>query len=102
MKVQDAINLAVENIKKEGTTDVEVFLRPFELAMIKGKVEDEVKQKIKESFKQNNLKSLKVSPISHVLVPKKELFDFRKCAHIQPLDEMKYLALVLQVARADA
>ena len=98
MKVQDAINLAVENIKKEGTTDVEVFLRPFELAMIKGKVEDEVKQKIKESFKQNNLKSLKVSPISHVLVPKKELFDFRKCAHIQPLDEMKYLALVLQVA----
>jgi len=33
-----------------------------------------------------------------VLVPKKELFDFRKCAHIQPLDEMKYLALALQVA----
>lgn len=33
-----------------------------------------------------------------MLVPKKELFDFRKCAHIQPLDEMKYLALVLQLA----
>lgn len=98
MKIQDAINLSVENIKKEGTTDVEVFLRPFELGMIKGEVEVAVKQKIKESFKQNNLKSLKVSPISHVLVPKKELFDFRKCAHIQPLDEMKYLALVLQLA----
>ena len=98
MNIQDAINLAVENIKKEGTTDVDVFLRAFELGMIKGKVEDIVKQEIKESFKQNNIKSLKVSPISHVLVPKKELFDFRKCAHIQPLDEMKYLALVLQVA----
>ncbi|MBR9828827.1 MAG: RNA-directed DNA polymerase [Oceanospirillales bacterium] len=98
MKIQDAINLSVENIKKEGTTDVEVFLRPFELEMIKGNTENEVKAKIKESFKQNSLKSLKVSPISHVLVPKKELFDFRKCAHIQPLDEMKYLALVLQVA----
>lgn len=98
MKVQDAINLSVENIKKEGTTDVEVFRRPFELEMIKGKVEELIKQKIKESFKQNNLKCLKVSPISHVLIPKKELFDFRKCAHIQPLDEMKYLALVLQLA----
>ena len=98
MKIQDAINLAIDNIKKEGTTDVEVFLRPFELDMIKGKVEDDVKQKVKESFKQNNIKSLKVSPISHVLVPKKELFDFRKCAHIQPLDEIKYLGLVLQLA----
>lgn len=98
MKIQDAIKLAVENVKKEGTTDVEVFLRPFELEMIKGNVEDLVKQQIKESFKQNNIKSLKVSPISHVLFPKKELFDFRKCAHIQPLDEMKYLALVLQIA----
>ncbi len=98
MKIQDAINLAIDNIKKEGTTDVEIFLRPFELDMIKGKVEDEVRQKVKESFKQNNIKSLKVSPISHVLVPKKELFDFRKCAHIQPLDEIKYLGLVLQLA----
>lgn len=98
MKLQDAINLAVENIKKEGTTDVEIFLRPFELGMIKGSVEELLKQYTKESFKHNNLKSLKVSPISHVLVPKKELFDFRKCAHIQPLDEIKYLALVLQLA----
>lgn len=98
MKIQDAIKLAIDNIKKEGTTDVEVFLRPFELDMIKGKVEDDVKKKVKESFKQNNIKSLKVSPISHVLVPKKELFDFRKCAHIQPLDEIKYLGLVLQLA----
>jgi hypothetical protein len=98
MKIQDAINLSVENIKKEGTTDVEVFLRPFELGMIKGSVEEQLKQSIREAFKQNSLKSLKVSSISHVLVPKKELFDFRKCAHIQPLDEMKYLALVLQLA----
>ena len=98
MKIRDAINLSVENVKKEGVTDVEVFFRPFELGMVKGEIEDSVKQRIAESFKNNNLKSLKVSPISHVLVPKKELFDFRKCAHIQPLDEMKYLALVLQIA----
>lgn len=98
MKINDAISLAIENIKKEGLTDVEVFERPFELGMIKEKVLNLIKQEIKESFKQNNLKSLKVSPIGHVLFPKKALFDFRKCAHIQPLDEMKYLALVLQIA----
>lgn len=94
----DAIDLAVENIKKEGTTDVELFLKPFELDMISGNVEKEIKQNVKECFKQNSIKSLKVSPISYVLIPKKELFDFRKCAHVQPLDEIKYLALVLQLA----
>lgn len=98
MKVKDAVSLAIENIKREGLTDVEVFERPFELSMIKGKIEPLIVQAIKQSFKHNNIKSLKVSPISHVLVPKKELFDFRKCAHIQPLDEMKYLSLVLQLA----
>lgn len=98
MKLRDAINLAVENVKREGVTDVEIFLRPFELEMIKNKFEDNIKQKIKISFKNNNLRDLAVSPISHVLVPKKELFDFRKCAHIQPLDEIKYLSLVLQLA----
>lgn len=98
MKIMDAIDLAVENIKKEGTTDVELFLKPFELDMISGNVEKEIKQNVKECFKQNSIKSLKVSPISYVLIPKKELFDFRKCAHVQPLDEIKYLALVLQLA----
>ncbi len=98
MKIQDAINLAIENIQKEGLTDVEVFAVPFELGMIKGDMHNKVKQAIKESLKNTNIRSLKVSPIGHVLFPKKELFDFRKCAHIQPLDEMKYLSLVLQLA----
>ena len=100
MKVNDAITLALQNVKKEGLTDVEVFTRPFELSMIKDKVEGLIINAIKASFKQNNIKSLKVSPIGHVLVPKKELFDFRKCAHIHPLDELKYLSLVLQLANA--
>lgn len=76
MKLNDAISLAIENAKKEGLTDVEVFARPFELEMVKEqKVLKQIKQAIKESFKQNNIKSLRVSPIGHVLFPKKELFD---------------------------
>lgn len=98
MRLSDAVNLAVENVKREGITDVEIFLKPFELEMIKDDIENKIKQEVKTSFKNNTLKSLAVSPISHVLVPKKELFDFRKCAHIQPMDEIKYLSLVLQLA----
>ena len=98
MNIQNAISLAMQNVQKEGLTDVEVFAKPFELEMIKDKVVTQIMQAIKESFKNNNIKSLKISPISHILFPKKELFDFRKCAHIQPLDEMKYLSLVLQIA----
>ena len=35
MKIQDAIALAIENIRKEGLTDVDVFGWPFELEMLK-------------------------------------------------------------------
>lgn len=57
MKIQDAITLAMENIQKEGLTDVEVFAIPFELEMIKGAIQDQIKQSIKESLKHNNIKS---------------------------------------------
>ncbi|NMQ20598.1 hypothetical protein E4P82_16190 [Candidatus Competibacter phosphatis] len=60
-----------ERKEKKVLTDIEIFARPFELEMIKDKILDQIKQEIKESFKQNNLKSLKVSPIGHVLFPKK-------------------------------
>jgi len=98
MKTQAAIDMAIDNIIKEGITDVEIFGRPFELSMIKENFRDQVIQAVKQSLKHNNIKSLRVSPIGQVLFPKKELFDFRKCAHIQPLDEIKYLSLVLVLA----
>ncbi len=98
MDINSAITLAIENVKKDGLTDVDVFALPFELSMIKDDVQIKIAQAIKDCLNQNSIKSLRVSPISHILFPKKELFDFRKCAHIQPLDEMKYLSLVLQLA----
>jgi hypothetical protein len=101
MKIDDAINLAIENILKEGLTDVDAFSRPFELDMLKEQnFKEEVTKEIKKSLSRGNgAKELAVTPITHVLVPKKELFDFRKCALVQPLDEIKYLSLVLQIAR---
>lgn len=98
MKIQAAINVAIDNIIKEGLTDVEIFGRPFELSMIKEDFREKVFQSVQQSLKNNNIKSLRVSPIGQVLFPKKELFDFRKCAHIQPLDEIKYLSLVIALA----
>jgi hypothetical protein len=94
MRLDDAIKLSIGNVLKEGLTDVDVFSRPFELDMLKDKeVKDKIVSEIKRSFKGNSVKSLGITPITHVLVPKKELFDFRKCALIQPLDELKYLSL---------
>lgn len=99
MKLQDAISLSIANVLKEGLTDVDVFARPFEIDMLKKEnVKNKVIEDIKTSLKENNIKSMSITPISYVLVPKKELFDFRKCALIQPLDELKYLSLVLQIA----
>lgn len=99
MKIHDAILLSIDNVLKEGLTDVDVFSKPFEIDMLKNdKVKNKVIEVIKTSLKENNIKLMGITPISYILVPKKELFDFRKCALIQPLDELKYLSLVLQIS----
>ena len=99
MKISNAIDLAFENVLKEGLTDVEVFTRPFEIELLKQlKISDEIKKEIKTSLKESQIKGMGFTPISHILVPKKELFDFRKCAIIDPIDELKYLTLTLQIA----
>ena len=98
MNLLKSIELAISNIKKESLTDVDIFHKPFELTLIKGNFETDLVKEIQTYFKEYTLKSLKISPIPHILFPKKALFDFRKCAFIQIVDEIKYLALVLQVA----
>ncbi len=101
MKLNDSIDLAIENVLKEGVTDVEVFTRPFELDLLKiPGVAKEVKASIKSALNTTAIRDMGFNPISHILAPKKEFFDFRKCAIIQLLDELKFLSLVLQVAQA--
>ena len=44
------------------------------------------------------LKELKLQPLRSILVPKKTLFDFRKCGYIEILDEIIYLTLCLMLS----
>ena len=97
MEIGKAVALAIANIRKEGLTDI--FPRPYEVdplnsALFSAKVSAEVERRIKGG----NLQGLGVHPIQHVLYPKKEPFDFRRAALMQPLDTIVHLALVLSIA----
>ena len=94
MNIDNAIELALDNIRKEGLTDI--FTTPFEVSLLKNEhfrvlLSDHIKARINS----NSLSGLKVYPISHVLFPKKDAYDFRRAALIQPVDTITYLALVL-------
>lgn len=99
-EILEACNTAINNIIKEGTTDVELFKKPFEIKLLEN---NEMRRKIIEnvvkSIKKCNFEELKISKIGHVLVPKKNLCDYRKCAWIDVIDEIKYLTLVLLMAK---
>lgn len=111
MEINDAVRLAILNIQKESITDVDVFSRPFEVDYLSNKenqkkiydiVEGRIKKALNAIKKGKNpfeaLKELKVSPLRNLLVPKKNLFDFRKCSYTEPIDEIIYLSLVLIIA----
>lgn len=111
MELSTSIRLAMLNVMKEGTTDVDVFMKPFEIQFLKNDIYfNEVKNLIEcrfnsaydlitkgdETFKA--LKELRVQPLRSILVPKKTLFDFRKCGYIDPLDEIIYLTLAITLS----
>ena len=90
---------AIENILYEGTTDVELFNRAFEIDYLKiDKVKKEICSKICSAIQQNHFSQLKIHKLGHVLVPKKNLADYRKCALIDIYDEIVYLTLVISIA----
>lgn len=98
MNVEKAIMLAIDNVKKEGLTDI--FPTPFEVDLLKNNddFKNEVFKQIKSRLMPNELGKLKIHPLGHVLFPKKEAYDFRKAALLQPLDTIIYLAIILQFA----
>lgn len=98
-KIERACNIAIRNIIKEGTTDVSIFNRPFELHIIEeSQIRGELVKDVVEKISQYNLKDLKVKKIGHVLFPKKNFADYRKCALIDIEDEIKFLTIVLLMA----
>lgn len=97
MEIAKAAQLAVANTIKEGLTDI--FPPPTELSLLKNEqFRRTVTAEVIKCVRGNTLDSMAVSPIDHVLLPKGGPFDFRRCALMQPLDTIKYLALVLTVA----
>lgn len=97
MNLDKAVQLAIGNIKKEGLNDI--FPHPKELELLKfDDFTKHIAEKVTKQINSNSVVGLKVHPISHVLFPKKNAYDFRRAALVQPLDTITYLALVLQYA----
>lgn len=107
MNLIQSIKYSINNVIQEGLTDI--FPRPFEVDLLKKEgFKSEVYKSLKNSIesalldeninKGKGLQILKVHPLTHVLYPKKEAFDFRKCGLIDPLDTIKYSALSLLLA----
>ncbi len=97
MDYDKAINLAISNTLKEGLNDT--FPRPFEVDLLKNTVfQKKIFDVIKKSLNGNSFESMGVNNISHVLFPKNTAFDFRRCALIQPMDLIKYNAIIISLA----
>lgn len=97
MNIARAVALAVSNIQREGLTDI--FPRPDEVDLLKNSLfASEISRQVETRLKSDSLSGLKVHPIQHVLFPKRDAFDFRRAALMQPLDTITFLALVLTIA----
>lgn len=91
--------MAIKNILYEGTTDVDLFNRPFEIGILSNdKFANEICSKIVNAIMTGKLSELKLHKLGHVLIPKKSLSDYRKCALTEIYDEIVFLTLVLIVA----
>ena len=94
-EIRRIVNRAIDNICIEGCTDVSVFGFPFEINGLKNKVTREnISQDIVNSLDEilnhnGKFEVLKMNKITHMLVPKKTYYDFRKCALIDIIDEIK-------------
>lgn len=97
MRVELAAKKAIENVQKEGLTDI--FAEPYEVGLLKNaEFQKLVQADVTKSINGASLESLRVAPLGHVLLPKTSAFDFRRCALIQPLDTIKYLTLAILLA----
>lgn len=105
-EIKKHVNIAIDNIISEGCTDVSLFRKPFEISLFKDeKFRKEITNEIVSAFDKiinhdGNFETLKMNKIYYMLVPKKNNFDFRKCALIEVLDEIKYLTMACMIAKS--
>lgn len=99
MNISKAVSLAIANVQKEGLTDI--FPWADEVDLLQNTLfASEIAKQVENRLKANSLAALKVHPIQHVLFPKKDPFDFRRAALMQPFDTISVLALVISIADA--
>lgn len=97
--VKKYCRMAIKNILYEGITDVDLFNRPFEVDMLSDvNFANEICSKIVQAIMTGKLSELKLHKLGHVLIPKKSLSDYRKCALTEVYDEIVFLTLALIVA----
>jgi hypothetical protein len=97
MKLENAVELAVNNVYTQGVDDI--LPRPFELDYLADKVfKRKVCNHVVSAIKGNSIESLSVVPLKKILLPKKSIVSFRRCAIIDPIDCIKYLSLAILVA----
>ena len=106
MTLKEAIKHAVANMISDGLDDV--LSTPIEIGFLRKdpqlrkELERISLKKIESYIKSPQSKiafdQLSLLPISHVLVPKKEAFDFRKIAIIRPEDLAVYQAIAIMIA----
>jgi len=99
MTPEVAVELAIDNVILEGLDDV--FDRPPELEFLS---EPPFRQAVadiaKRALAPGGLDKSPFGPIQHTNVPKSGIYAFRRCAIVQPMDQIKYLALALLVAES--
>ena len=107
MTPSKAVKLAVANMILDGLDDV--LPTPIEIELLRNNLKlkrrlETVTLKKINSYLDPSLSPkfdfdrLSLLPISHVLVPKKEAFDFRKIAIIRPEDLAVYQAIAIMIA----
>ena len=110
MTPDKAVKLSIKNIIVDGLDDVlqpplEIELLRKDPSLISG-LETISIRKIKSYLNSNGstkaaiiaFDKLSLIPLSHILVPKREAFDFRKIAIIRPEDLIVYQAVAIMIA----
>ena len=103
--LEKAVKLSIANVISDGLDDV--LPRPFELNLLKenedvrSSIQAQVIDKLSFYFsdpRKEAFENLGLEPLSYVLVPKKEAFDYRKVAIVVPEDLILYQAVTILIA----
>ena len=110
MIIRSAVNLSIANIVRHGIDDV--LPTPMEVELLRkdpavqkrltdnsiAKINSALHSLRSRGSSAHPVRELSLHPLAHVLLPKKEPFDFRKIAILQPADLAVYQALTIVIA----